>query len=226
MRAALSRIGRNGAMVAVAVVISSAGGAYAIDQISSKDIERSAVKSKHVKDNGIKSKDVKDGTLTEDDFSGGLPAGEQGPEGPQGEEGPQGPSGASVFDEAIPSGETIYGVLDSQQPLASGKKVRIGHSFPVPAPEPVGNGEVNFSVGSSGGPTDGDPDCTGTHLAPTAPPGKVCLYASGASGAGPVSGEGALGGNGSRYGFVVELTSSGGNVDFVGIGGVWAYTAP
>jgi hypothetical protein len=48
-------------------------------------------------------------------------------------------------------------------------------SFPAPVPEPLAADEVNFK---SAGAKTADPDagCNGTLSAPSAPPGKVCVY--------------------------------------------------
>jgi hypothetical protein len=178
-----------------------------------------------VKDNGIKGTDVKNGSLTADDFAGSLPAGERGPAGPKGPQGPKGATGAqgepgvSVFDDEIPSGETVYGTLGERMPLASGKTYRVAVSFPVPAPEILEDADVSFAPGSDG---EDDAACTGSSAAPTAPPGKVCLYTAGQSGNGDLTGDG----SGNPFGFVYTISSNGGNPDFVGVRGSWAYTAP
>jgi hypothetical protein len=222
---ALTHLRRNAVAYVALVAALGTGSAFAAGElVGSKQIAKSAIRAKHIKDGQVNSADVKDASLLAGDFAPGeLPRGQQGPAGPAGPAGPEGPQGprgedgTSVFDDTIPSGETVTGYFGHQAPLATGKKIRFGTSFPVPAPQ--GPSEVNFHPGSSGG--ESDPTCTGTHLHPTAPPGKVCLYAEGGSGIGTISGD-ATG----RYGFMVEMTSSGSNNDFVRTSGTWAYTAP
>lgn len=217
MRAKLSEMGRAGIALAIVIAVTSVAGAYAVEKITSKQIAKSAIKAKHVKDNALTGADVKDGSLSERDFAGGLPAGERGPAGPQGV---PGEPGTSVFDGSIPSGETVYGTLGERMPLsAAGKSYRVAVSFPVPAPQTVESQQVNFAPGDGG---EDDATCTGSATAPTAPAGKVCIYTDGSSGTGEVSGNGV----GNPFGFTYTVSSNGGNADFVGITGTWAYTAP
>jgi hypothetical protein len=210
-------MGRTGVVLAVVLLVTGAAGAYAVDKITSKQIAKSAIKSKHVKDNTLTGGDVKNGSLTANDFAGGLPAGERGPQGPAGE---PGAPGTSVFADEIPSGETVYGTLGERMPLdAAGQTYRVAVSFPVPAPEILEDSDVSFAPGGDG---EDDEACTGTSTAPTAPPGKVCLYTAGQSGNGALSGDG----SGNNFGFIYTISSNGGNPDFVGVRGSWAYTAP
>ena len=106
--------------------------------------------------------------------------------------------------------------------MPSGKKVRIGISLPAPAPVALDADHVNF--GASSGYADADPDCTGSNWNPTAPPGKVCIYSFGLSGIDQP--EGTSGRMSNRFGFAIQYASNGANNDYVGTGGVWAYTAP
>lgn len=218
MWSTLGRIGRTAITLGLVALITGAAGAYAVNKVTSKQIAKSAIKSKHVRDGALTGTDVKDGSLSASDIGGGLPRGETGPAGAKGEEGPQGEPGTSVFDETIPSGETVYGTVGAQMPLAAGKQYRVTESFPVPSAQVLDQDDVNFAAGSDG---EDDPECTGSHAAPTAPPGKVCIYTSGLSGNGTLAGFGD-----GRFGFGYEVTSSGSNPDFVGIRGSWAYTAP
>jgi hypothetical protein len=149
-------------------------------------------------------------------------AGPQGPQGPKGDAGPQGEPGISAFAGTIPSGTTVRGYYERQDYVPDGKKVRIGVSLPAPAPVDLDADHVNF--GASSGYADADPACTGSNSNPTAPPGKVCIYSFGVSGIGQP--EGTSGRMSNRFGFVIQYSSNGGNVDYVGTGGVWAYTAP
>jgi hypothetical protein len=188
----------------------------------------------------ITSKEIKNGTIRTTDLATGAraalrgktgPAGTQGapgvpgapgPQGPQGVQGPKGDPGISAFAGTIPSGTTVRGSYDSQGYVPTGKTVRVGISLPVPAPVDLDSAHVNF--GADSGYADADPECTGSRFAPTAPPGKVCLYSFGLSGMDYPEGTSARSAN--RFGFAIQYTSSGSNNDYVGTGGVWAYTAP
>jgi hypothetical protein len=207
-------------------------GAYAAGALP-----KNSVGAKQLKRNAVTSKKVKDGTLRAADFASGQlqagprgqvgpqgdrgPIGEQGPqgkEGPEGKEGKQGASGFSVLSGPPPSGTTMAGYFGDQMPLATGKKFTMGISFPIP----LASGQpaaVVFAPGVSGATTDAT--CEGNHNAPTAPPGKVCVYSKGSSGAGTPDIS-----NVSQVGFGIGVPASGGNPDFVGFNGVWAYTAP
>ncbi len=102
-------------------------------------------------------------------------------------------------------------------------------SFPNPAPAALSDALVNFAA-STGDFVAGDADgtCTGNVNAPTAPPGKVCLYLANlaTTGASTVTGVGntIANTNGTR-GFQVALTASG-TPTSLNLEGVWAYTAP
>jgi hypothetical protein len=218
----LIHVRRNAVAYAALFAAVTTGGAYAADQLTSKDIAKSAVRAKHVKDGQLTTKDVRDASLLADDFANNqLPRGERGPQGPEGPRGAPGEPGTSAFADAVPSGATVTGFFGGQLPLATGKRTQFPVSLPIPAASSLGTSEVNFAPGSSGA-LDIDPACTGTHHQPTAPAGRVCLYPGGASGVGAIEG---VSGS-SRHGFFVSVTSSGGNVDFVGMNGSWAYMAP
>jgi hypothetical protein len=215
-RSALRHV-RSNAVSYLALFVALGGtSAYAADALP-----KASVGPKQLKRNAVTSAKVRDGSLRAGDFATGeLPAGARGPAGERGPEGPRGETGApgtSAFAGAIPSGTTISGYFAHQQPLATGKKLTFSVSFPVPAPSAPT--EVNFSPSASDG--EQDASCTGSNEAPTAPPGKVCLYSVAVSGAAPI--EGATGGT---RGFSIAMTASGGNPDFVGVRGTWAYTAP
>ena len=114
------------------------------------------------------------------------PAGETGPQGPAGETGPEGPAGergVSAWDE-IPSGVTVTG-FERWDYMSTGTGGSFGYSVALPAKAPVALTDtdvnfstVNFETGEDDSPLigDGDETCDGTAAAPTAPPGKVCVY--------------------------------------------------
>jgi hypothetical protein len=84
------------------------------------------------------------------------------------------PGGAAGgFERTIPSGQTVIGslTLDSHHP---GTTESDSLSVDLPGNAPVGltDAMVNFKTSAA----DNDPTCTGSVTAPTAPPGKVCIY--------------------------------------------------
>ena len=107
----------------------------------------------------------------------------------------------------------------------------ISYSLPAKAPGPLGDLDVNTASNTAAG--DPDPSCTGSVDAPTAPPGKVCLYIGNAVNA-QVTGFSLIqpGSNttqpGDDYGFVVRILDTGttGNTATTAAEGTWAYTAP
>jgi hypothetical protein len=227
MKKTLNHLSRNAVAYVALVAAVGTGSAFAAEKIGSRDVAKNAIRSKHVKDGSLRPADFASGALAGGAVGATGPQGPRGPEGPQGApgapgaQGPKGEAGAAIFDGPIPSGKTVTGVFGHQAPLASGKKIITWVSLPVRAPAALSTADVNFDPNVTDA-TDKDATCTGSVGAPTAPPGKVCLYASGSSGTSAV--EGAADNN--PYGFKVEMTSNGGNVDFVRIAGTWAYTAP
>jgi hypothetical protein len=183
--------------------------------------------SSQIRNGTIKTADLAKGTRTALRGQKGA-TGAPGPQGLRGEPGPKGDTGAkgepgtSVFAGSIPSGTTVRGYFERQDAVATGKTVRIGISLPAPAPVDLDAAHVNYGAGSGYG--DSDPACTGSRFEPTAPPGKVCIYSFGTSGISDP--EGTSGRGATRFGFAIQYASSGGNNDYVGTGGVWAYTAP
>jgi hypothetical protein len=94
--------------------------------------------------------------------------------------------------------------------------------LPGPAPSDLSDATVNFA---NAGAADADASCTGTAAAPTAPPGKVCLYLSAGQGAGTTfDGQAIPGLAGSHSGFVVHAANA--TLGETGAFGTWAYTAP
>jgi hypothetical protein len=163
------------------------------------------------------------------------PAGATGARGPTGAAGPAGPRGLSALDE-LPSGETIHGVVGGDFHAYDGSASDFGVdvTFPIPAPLGVSDDDVFVNVdswqGSAGqtAPTTTDTDpvgCDGTPEDPTAGPGEVCIYVSGADHAFNVAGYSVLFGTGaSPYGFKLKWDASQPGDTFVDA--TWAYTAP
>ena len=75
----------------------------------------------------------------------------------------------------VPSGQTItgYGAFDHSV-IADNEDVFVAVQLSGRASAPLSPDKVNFAPNPLVG--DSDPECAGTVDAPTAPPGKVCLY--------------------------------------------------
>jgi hypothetical protein len=197
-----------------------------------------SVGTKQLKRNAVTSSKVKNFSLLRRDFKRGqLPRGPQGPAGPRGATGPQGatgPAGPSALG-TVPSGQTIRGAVggDFHAFDSTASDFGVDVTFPIPAPAGVSDDDVFVNVASwqdAGGqttPTTGDTNagCTGNPSTPTAPPGKVCIYVSGADHAFNLAGYSVLFGTGaSNYGFKLKWDASQTGDTFVDA--TWAYTAP
>ena len=155
------------------------------------------------------------------------PAGPNGPSGPQGAPGPQGPQGPAGRSALTPlqSGERILGVFAVQ---GQGPNLWTGVSFQVPAPQPVDSRHVVIA----GNDTVTGDGCTGSKTAPVSAPSYVCIYPALSAGTETGFGWGALctcgdpatTGDGSPYGFIVQLNGLANTL--VTASGVWVYTAP
>ena len=126
----------------------------------------------------------------------------------------------------IPSGLTVtgaFGIASNVTTLTTPTNdISEVVQLPGLAPSDLSDETVNFA--NTPAAVDVDLSCTGTATAPTAPPGKVCLYlTSTQGGTTTVDGQAIPLLPGSRAGFVVhaaDLDSA------VGAFGTWAYTAP
>jgi hypothetical protein len=151
------------------------------------------------------------------------PQGAQGAQGVQGPQGPPGPAGRSALS-SLQTGERIFGVFAVQ---GQGPNLWTGVTLQVPAPVPVDS----FHVVIAGNDTVTGDGCTGTTAAPVSGPGFVCIYPALSAGTTSGFGWGALcacgdptvTGDGSRYGFIVQVN---GGPGLITASGVWAYTAP
>ena len=106
------------------------------------------------------------------------PKGDVGPEGAQGVQGPQGPQGPS-FPTVIPSGTTVTGAWGQRtvdNAVAGASNPLFAYSLPARAPVPLTDTQVNFGAATAE-TSDHDAACTGSANNPTAPAGKVCIYA-------------------------------------------------
>ena len=124
----------------------------------------------------------------------------------------------------IPSGQTVIGeIIYDGHASVDVQSDRAGAQLPGAAPVALTSATVNFASGAN----DNDATCTGTVAAPTAPPGKVCIYLSSASVGVPASSISGLVGNLPTRSFWVSFTATttGPNVDLL-LYATWAYTAP
>jgi hypothetical protein len=162
-------------LTAVAVVA-----ALAVLALTNPVVAQTAKKitGKNIKDSSVTTKDIRNGSLRSADFAPGqLPAGPPGPAGPA----------ASA---TIPVGTTVTGVLAYDTTTNTQDVDEVLHvDLPGKARTALSDGTVNFAPDNAGFATnDDDATCTGTFAAPTAPAGKVCIYARSASAFALVSG--------------------------------------
>lgn len=100
---------------------------------------------------------------------------------------------------------------------------RVGVTLPDTAPVALTDTSVNVA---NGGASDADATCTGTGTAPTAPPGKVCIYVRANTGVALSSISGCVGGLPSRaFWMTFTPNTSVGGADAL-VYATWAYTAP
>lgn len=140
-----------------------------------------------------------------------------------GPSGPAGPRGFSAWD-TIPSGVTVTGEFVHDGSAANASSDVFSVDLPGRAPVALTDTDVNFAPDSFAATIDDDPSCTGTRAAPTAPPGKVCIYSNQAPGNyNSVRGNAAL--SLPTQGFAIQGTPV--TVGFDSYFYVtWAYTAP
>ncbi|MDX6556124.1 MAG: hypothetical protein QOD86_2319 [Miltoncostaeaceae bacterium] len=148
------------------------------------------------------------------------PAGERGLQGPAGAQGPPGRSALAP----LQPGERIHGVFAVQ---GQGPNLWTGVTFPIPAPTAVDSRHVviagNDVVDGAG--------CTGTAADPVSAPGYVCIYPTLSAntdtgfgwGAACACGDPTATGDGSRFGFLVQV--NGVAATLLTSAGTWVYTA-
>jgi hypothetical protein len=134
--------------------------------------------------------------------------------------GPAGPRGVSAWD-VIPSGQTVTGNFGISDSYAIGSYYQ-SISMPARATAALTTAQINFSADAVAATTDDDAACTGTAAAPTAPPGKVCMYLYQQSGSVGLNGFQAQN-LGDRTFYIVwdVLATGAAQMAFT-----WAYTAP
>ena len=97
-----------------------------------------------------------------------------GTNGVDGTNGTNGARGFSAWD-TIPTGVTVTGTITYDSHLSGNAwNDIVTVDLPGVAPVALTLADVNFDANS--GALDADATCTGTAAAPTAPPGKVCIY--------------------------------------------------
>jgi hypothetical protein len=215
------------AMSAIALFVSLGGVGYAVATIGSAQIRDNSVGSRDIKNRTIREKDIRKKTLS------ALRA-RKGATGERGQTGPTGAPGASIFDGTVPSGKTVTGAWGGEfaaVPSSTAQELfPIG--FPVKAPRVLTSEQVNTAPDSRA--LDDDPACAGTLGAPTAPPGKVCIYIDQAAPSTVVQGYKLISPiidppvPGDELGFTVLITYSSSTTGdaTVSARGTWAYTAP
>lgn len=154
------------AVALVAICCSLSGTAWAASKVlySGADVVDRSLRSADVADNGkgLRGADLRDGSLTAADFSAAARA-QLDQVDPQA---------------TIPAGRTVTGVVGSRQPVNPDILTAVVLPVMLPAPTTVQLNSSNVNTGPdiAAATTDDDPECTGTSLHPTAPPGKVCIY--------------------------------------------------
>jgi hypothetical protein len=207
-------------MSTIAVFGVLGGGAYAASKVGPKDIARDAVRAKHIKQNAVNTAEIATGAVNGPKVAANSLTGGQIDEATL--------DGVLRFGGSVPSGTTVTGVWGLQD-LGAGANDEQNEAIQLPLPAPVAltNATVNFAPATAA--NDDDSSCTGSGDVPTAPPGRVCIYADqGVANAGSLAGFSAnfdlpLGAAINRAGFLISSTSSG---VVAGISGSWAYTAP
>jgi hypothetical protein len=205
--------------VAALMLLTTTGGAVAGSLITSKQIKNGTITGADIKDKAVGVKDLAPAARAATGATG--PA---GPAGPAGAAGAAGPRGYSAWD-VIPSGTTVVGeyTWDAATTGNTGSDAFIV-DLPGVAPTALTSTTVGFKSHAAVVPADVDPACTGTPAAPTAPPGKVCLYVIDRGNVATVYGDvNSL----PRNSFIVYFnpsTNTAGLDEYLTVS--WAYTAP
>jgi len=211
--------------------------------VKTKNIADNAIKSPQIKNNAVTSGDIRDQNITGEDIAEGTIEGSDLQEGTVkgGRVGDESLTGADLqngtvgpADLGVPAGQTLRGAIGADFTAAAGAEdFGTIASLPIPASNPLSDGDVSVNVntwGDGGGQTqpsttDTSAGCSGSLAEPTAPAGKVCIYVAGGDNAIDVNGFSVIPGSGaSPYGFKLGWTSNGAGDTF--IDAVWAYTAP
>lgn len=238
------------AVACVALFVALGGGAYAAATINGSSIKNGTITPKKIKSrsmsgtqfraNGIGGPSIKESTLSEVPKAKAAQTATNATNATNAttaknatELGGVAASSYQRYGTAQPAGTTVSGAFncyeeeDAPAGIAGCTTVV---SLPAPAPAALIDATVNFAA-STGNfvADDADATCTGNVNAPTAPPGKVCLYLANLTtspAAKAVNGSGnAIANTNSTRGFEVDLTPAAGT-NVLNLEGVWAYTAP
>lgn len=125
----------------------------------------------------------------------------------------------------VPSGTTVTGyAMFDHSVVFTNEDVQLLVELPARASSALTTGLVNFATDPQA--SDDDATCTGTVAAPTAPPGKVCLYLDAFNGAYLLQGADTPGsGFDDRYFRVIASVDGAPGTDLY-FRFSWAYTAP
>ena len=242
----------------LALFVALGGTGYAVTRIEAnsvgtKQLKKNAVTSKKVKNRSLLERDFRLGELPAGEAGPVGPQGDKGDVGATGATGQPGANGtpgtpgatgqpgapgapgergASAFD-PIPSGTTVIGHVrfDVAEPANTSNDFFVSVPLPGIAPVALTNSTVNFAPGVPNTTLDEDTACTGSHAAPTAPAGKVCLYIDGVAVGttdNTVEGRASTSAGAANRGFVItwqDGASDSGTTDAF-INATWAYTAP
>jgi hypothetical protein len=249
----LSRLSYANVMATIAVFIALGGSSYAVIRVTGKNVPRDALTGEDIKD--LTSQDIRDYSLLRRDFKRGeLRAASQGipgPEGPKGDAGGKGDTGAqglrgekgdrgdmgqkgatgttgSQGDKGdpgplltvLPSGATQFGnyyALNNPAPTGQFAIDVISYQFPLPSVP------ADHYLAPGAAPTT---ECPGSFNDPKAAPGQLCVYSEARANVQTTySSDGMSFDKKDRYGFAVNITSSGSASVFYDVGS-WAVTAP
>ena len=216
-------------VASVALLVALGGGA-----IAATTLPANSVGTRQVINHSLLKKDFKNGQLPRGKRGPRGPRGLTGLRGPQGTKGDTGPPGLSAL-QPVPHGKTLRGAIGADYHAFDNTASDFGVDMTMPMSAPVGLSDDDVFVNvlhwqNAGGQTaptttDTNPGCTGTPENPTAPPGKVCIYVSGADHAFNLAGYSVLFGTGaSKYGFKLKWDAS--QVGDTFVDATWAYTAP
>lgn len=198
-------------------------------QVKSSDIRSDAVLGRHIRNGEVAGADVNDASITGADLKdASITGADVGADALTGKEVQESSLiGVRPYGDVIPSGTTVIGLWGGGAATGNASVVDFLVNLPAPAPVPLAETTVNFADNGNATVTDADPSCTGSVDAPTAPPGKVCLYAGGNVGGNPsVRGDTVGDPLSDRLGFIVLANFDSTLVDMIEAHGTWAYTAP
>jgi hypothetical protein len=219
------------AVSAALLAISTTGGAVA----------GSLVTGRQIKDGTVTTADIKDRTVTAQDLAPSVnrrlgasgPRGAAGRDGATGAPGASGPAGAQGAPgpaswDRIPRGVTVTGQVNviSDDVLDYGNGVGVNAEIvelPAHAPVDLEKEMIRFGAHASVPEDVVDDRCSGEFQTPTAPPGLVCVYVAGVTGASLVSGQQASLLRDQAFAVYWHLAAGS---TTVAITATWAYTAP